>query len=292
VPAEPVPASCRRHGPSPLAARAAPGQHPAVAVDHSGAPLVPPGAAAPRTAAPYEHALADAAFRERVRLGYVGEHDVLDALWWLEHPDDAGPSGAAPPNRLLTIARRSLYGPRPTDSDHYALAALQEQADRERLLVAVRVAAAEPPPTAAAAPARRSVVIWAACTAVLGALVAAALLAGDRPAPVAAVAPPRASVAVELAVVPGDELAADPAGPRPPVLTRRLATVGDTQILAELTRGLMCLELRTDASGAFTCRSIAAFRLHGLEVPFPTGSDDLEGVQWLPDGRLRLSIVR
>ncbi len=45
----------------------------------------------------YDRALAEPRFLRAVRDAYAGPGDLLDALWWLEHPHEPGPSGAPPP---------------------------------------------------------------------------------------------------------------------------------------------------------------------------------------------------
>ena len=51
------------------------------------------------------------AFLQEFEKWYLGVHDPLDALWWMDHPLEAGPSGALPPGYraipLLVIARTS-----------------------------------------------------------------------------------------------------------------------------------------------------------------------------------------
>ncbi len=57
----------------------------------------------------YARALHDAAFLARVRAAYTGRHNVLDALWWLSRPLDAGPSGAPAPQVLVRELQRRVY---------------------------------------------------------------------------------------------------------------------------------------------------------------------------------------
>jgi hypothetical protein len=263
---------------------------------------------------PYEHAMADAGFRARVDRGYAGEHDLFDALWWLSHPDDIAPSGAQSPRQLLSLARRSLYGHEPAtpEVERYAIAAERERSDREGLVAAVAAAErAEPePPTGAvettappgvgAMPAvstrsRSWRFRWG--SVLVTALAVVAVLGWSR-GPALPGVPARSTVVVEVATDSVDALGlfAGTAGegPQPRIRSRRLAVVAGTAVIAQLTKGLVCLHLadpggRATASGA--CRSIAEFRASGLEVPFPTGSAVLDDVRWLPDGRLQLVTV-
>ena len=57
----------------------------------------------------YERAMAQPRFLRAVRAAYTGGEDVLDALWWLEHPDEPGPTGAVGPAAAVAEARRALY---------------------------------------------------------------------------------------------------------------------------------------------------------------------------------------
>jgi hypothetical protein len=63
-----------------------------------------------------------------VQAAYVGPDDLLDALWWLEHPLEPGPSGARPPAADAAEARRALYG---RSAPHDALQRYRAAADRE-----------------------------------------------------------------------------------------------------------------------------------------------------------------
>jgi len=78
---------------------------------------VVPGADAPTAvlrgpdAGLYGQALADPLFRARFEAAYTGDDDPLDALWWLDHPREAAPSGAAAPAARAAAARLALYGP-------------------------------------------------------------------------------------------------------------------------------------------------------------------------------------
>ena len=60
---------------------------------------------------PAERALADPAFRERLRDEYPGRYDVDDALVWLQHPDAPDAAGAPSPFGGLDALRRTVYAP-------------------------------------------------------------------------------------------------------------------------------------------------------------------------------------
>ncbi|MFB2555624.1 hypothetical protein [Herbiconiux liangxiaofengii] len=71
-------------------------------------------------AAPSEYLRArrDAAFRERVEREYDGRHDVLDALWWREHPDAPSPAGEpAPSTRRAELQRVAFARAEPGAAD-------------------------------------------------------------------------------------------------------------------------------------------------------------------------------
>lgn len=269
----------------------------------------PPDSPTRRAAAPFEHALADADFRARVRRGYAGEHDLLDALWWLSHPDDPGASGAPPPGSLLSVARRTLYAPGHVagGAERYAAAVERERRDRDSLLAAVAAAgrparttsepsvpigpsAAIPSPDVASEGAGR-LRSWVEGTLVVS-LAVMALLGWSRgtggTAPVG-----RDGVVVEVNGATGDALAVFEAGDvHSDVRFHRLAVVEGTAVVARRTKGLVCLEVRAGGATSAACHPIAAFRSRGLELPFPTGSEVVDNVRWAPDGRLTLSTIR
>jgi hypothetical protein len=59
-------------------------------------------------------ALRDPAFRARVAAAYTGRHDILDALWWRDHPMSPTPEGTPSPAADLTSLRADVFG-RPAD---------------------------------------------------------------------------------------------------------------------------------------------------------------------------------
>lgn len=69
----------------------------------------------------------------RFRREYRGPHDPADALYWLDEPDRAGPSGAPPPSAAALALRRRVYGPDAAPGDVARLAALHEQVECDRV---------------------------------------------------------------------------------------------------------------------------------------------------------------
>ncbi|MFT2817476.1 hypothetical protein [Leifsonia sp. A12D58] len=57
----------------------------------------------------YEQALRDDRFRADVTEVYTGQHSVLDALWWLEHPTEPAPSGRTAPATELRDLQHQLF---------------------------------------------------------------------------------------------------------------------------------------------------------------------------------------
>ncbi|THG28706.1 hypothetical protein [Naasia lichenicola] len=57
----------------------------------------------------YEHAIRDPAFRARFAAAYRGEHNALDALWWMVHPLEPSPRGLIAPAALRRDLQRAVY---------------------------------------------------------------------------------------------------------------------------------------------------------------------------------------
>lgn len=57
----------------------------------------------------YARAQADPEFLQRVRDAYTGLADVLDALWWREHPAKVSPSGTEAPQALVRRLQHLAY---------------------------------------------------------------------------------------------------------------------------------------------------------------------------------------
>lgn len=75
--------------------------------------------------------------RNRYRRAYGGEGDPLDALWWLEHPEERSPAGTASPWAELREQRRRLYTATANDDQLARVLALEHRVE------ALRAAAAD-----------------------------------------------------------------------------------------------------------------------------------------------------
>lgn len=285
---------------------------------------VVPGADAPtRTddvpdAGFYARALADPSFRARFQAAYTGDDDPLDALWWLDRPGEAAPSGAAAPAALAASARLALYGPGtdPAALARYEQAAAVAERSRRAALAAlggmpVPPAAASPiaPPPApsqvAAPPAgarRRRVLPSVAAPVVLVlVLVAAAYGAGRAtgappPPPSLAehfeqtVAGNRATAVFDRAPESDDLLGGD-LEPVDPVNLRRLVTIGTVRFLGARTRGdapAMCL-IAAEGTDRIAARCVSAAEFDRAGVVLVPGDGLPPGfarVRWQPDGAL------
>jgi len=286
------------------------------------------GIAAPTAAGPADdrgpeggfavRALADPAFLARFSAAYDGEDDPLDALWWLDRPDERGPSGAVAPGALARTARRALYGPG-TDAaalEQYEWAAARAERSRLAAVAAlgrlpVRDVTTAPvaPPETAPGPVARAVLPRAALRPALAGAAALAIVAAaagfgvGRTLPVA---PPVTPALVEhfQQTVRGQDAvtvferapeAADLLGgelePLDTVNLRRLVSVGSVRFLAARTVGdtaALCL-IAADGTRrtASRCASVRGFEHDGITLTtadgLPTG---FARVRWQPDGRL------
>lgn len=106
------------------------------------------GDAAGQGRSAYERALAEPRFLRAVRDAYAGPADLLDALWWLDRPQEPGPSGARPPAATTAEARRALYSrtPPPDALDRYRAAADLEAETRSAVAAALAAIGADRPP--------------------------------------------------------------------------------------------------------------------------------------------------
>jgi hypothetical protein len=106
------------------------------------------GDAAGGTRSAYERALAEPRFLRAVSAAYVGPDDLLDALWWHDHPLEPGPTGASPPAAGAADARRALYGRSvpPQALDRYREAADRETETRAAIASALAAVEADRPP--------------------------------------------------------------------------------------------------------------------------------------------------
>lgn len=235
-----------------------------------------------------------------VRRAYAGSGDVLDQLWWLEHPGEPAPSGAEDPAARVEAARRAAY--RPGGSADAAAAAQAElDADRVAAVEALRHAEAHrsrPVEARSSAPAPLRLVVGAAVAVlVLGAAIGfgtARFVGTGRPA--------------ALAVFDRAQTAADrpPASaPLPSWATRSTlrfigtSTSSGAVLYADRRPdGRVCLivvVLALDDIG--TCTTEAAFRASGLTLTFRTAVDPetdspvlrLREISptWAPDGSVR-----
>ncbi len=105
------------------------------------------------SSSPFERASADMAYRARVAAAYDGRRDVLDALWWLEHPDEATPSGRPSPYDEVRRLRAAVYGvdADPRAIDRYGALRAELAGEEAAIRSAVRAAdSATPAPTAGA----------------------------------------------------------------------------------------------------------------------------------------------
>lgn len=259
-----------------------------------------------RVPSEWERVAADPALLSAVRARYAGSGDVLDQLWWLEHPGDASPGGALDPAVRLERDRQARYRPgaAPVDTDavHRDEAAVAD--DRAAARQALVEAAAElPRPVAAAPPGRAGGV---AVRTVAGALVAAlavGAVAGFAIGHVIGVRPAAALAVFDRAQRQDDR----PPGTAPlPSITvrsslRRLGSSATTgvEVYAMRSRdGRVCMVAVVHAVRYLeTCATDAAFDVDGLSMRFEAAVDPIDdsGVSadqeieptWSPDGSLR-----
>jgi hypothetical protein len=64
----------------------------------------------------FDRASADTDFEQKLRAGYLGRHDVLDALWWLGHPFTTSPRGVMDPASQLRELQRAAFSRSSADS--------------------------------------------------------------------------------------------------------------------------------------------------------------------------------
>ena len=284
------------------------------------------GTAAPTAAGPADdrgpetgfaaRALTDPAFLARFRAVYEGEDDPVDALWWLDRPEEPGPSGAAAPGAVARSARRALYGPG-TDAaamQEYECAAARAERSRAAAVaalgrlpvrgatapVATPEGASGPPPSVLPRSALRPVVAAAAAVAVVA---AAAGFGVGRMLPAAAPVTPALTEQFQQTVTGQDAAtvfdrapeAADLLGgalePLDTVNLRRLVTIGSVRFLAARTVGddaALCL-IAADGTRrtAARCATLRGFEHDGITLTTADGlPNGFARVRWQPDGRL------
>ena len=257
---------------------------------------------------------AGASLERRFALAYRGPHAPADALHWIEHPDDRGPTGAEPPRAAASALRRVAYGADPVAAGD-AVGRLRElldgvAADRAEALRALRVAAGAGEPAGPPVAPRRAVLVptrgfLAAVVAalVLGAVAggASALLPGAAPA---ATGPERVGSTL-LTTVPETVLArgARSAADRTTAVVGSQLLPGSLRFLATVPgdgTGLFaardrfhdtCLVAARDFVQS-ACVPAAAFRTTGVQLVW--AAETIDGTMqdvaatWRPDGRVEL----
>ncbi|WP_111718990.1 hypothetical protein [Homoserinimonas sp. OAct 916] len=102
----------------------------------------------------FARAQADAEFLERVRAAYTGRADVLDALWWHDHPLEVAPSGAEAPQVLVRELQRLAYSADVDPAAHAEatcrLSAARQAVDEDRAAVERAISSADLPARGAA----------------------------------------------------------------------------------------------------------------------------------------------
>lgn len=218
----------------------------------------------------------------------------------LEHPSEAGPTGAPSPDGVLAHARRPPYRASPPVGAlrRYSVTADRGRDDRASLVRALLDAEPHPsapqqaagdhaPPRAAPPPQQRTV-------------------RRHVPSPVLAVLGVVATVGRIRTPPPRSR-------PRPPILrsasrrtwarsTRRWcprlvgSTAGCRSGRRPRSAGRPCSAcgpqgssacLRAGGAGSGACRTLADLRADGLQIPCPTGSPPIGDVRSTPDGRLQ-----
>jgi hypothetical protein len=251
----------------------------------------------------WERVAADPALLASVRARYPGRGDVLDQLWWAEHPGAATPAGVEDPAAALARTRQALYRPGAAigDADRVGRAEAHAADDRAAALEALRAADVDRPARASVPPPPR------ASRAVLAGVGVAALLvgaaAGFSAGRLAHGAEPAALQVFDRAQREADR---PPASVPSPVRVRRstlreigsASTSGTVLYGARATDGRICLLAVVLAADAVaTCTSESAFAASGLSLGFETRVDPVDdagpaapqqmSVTWSPDGRVR-----
>lgn len=253
----------------------------------------------------WERVAADPALLSAVRARYAGSGDVLDQLWWLEHPGDASPGGALDPAVRLERDRQARYRPdaEPVDADavHRDEAAVAQ--DRAAARQALVEAAALPRPVTAAPAGRAGGFGGRTVAGALVAALAVGAVAGFAIGHVISVRPAAALAVFDRAQRQDDR----PPGTAPlPSTTMRSslrhlgssATTG-VEVYAMRSRdGRVCMVAVVHAIRYLeTCATDAAFDVNGLSMRFEAAVDPIDdsGVSadqeieptWSPDGLLR-----
>ncbi len=109
---------------------------------------------------PYERALGDPAFRARFAAAYRGDHDAMDALWWVTHPLEPSPRGVVAPAALRRDLQRAVYSaktsePGGSNPSAESLHALEASMAAERIEVARALELADVEDSISDSPSRR-----------------------------------------------------------------------------------------------------------------------------------------
>lgn len=270
-----------------------------------------------------ERLLGDRRFRRRFDAAYRGSADPSDALWWLAHPDEPGPSGAQPP-RPRPELRRQVYRP---DAPPSAVAELRTTLDRidlerDAALAALQAAVAEPEaqrPTGMADavratlqlfhPVSRRLLVAAVAALAIGtaagaALALAALAARPPSAPPAPAFPVEVGSRAGLGVLDrpqrsGDAPFALVGSDLPRSTFRRLADYSSARTVLYAARdrlGQVCL-VAADVYFHASCVDPAVWARDGVVLlwssgpVWPENSALARVAVWRPDGRITAGAV-
>ena len=268
----------------------------------------------------YERAVHDDAFRAALEARLGSDENVLDLLWWREHPDLPTPAGTPPASQARHELKRRVYS-RPTEVEEHDAAAVElaaindrTQAMNARLEEAIPLARADVESNAGRfAPSEveshqqpsRSRAGWVIGTGI-GAFVAGIAVATFVPSiangapqiPPAAIPTPVAVRALD--VFDSGELAGLPADALPQTLDAESAV-----LMAEIVRSKIyavrstshqaCLvALEPTGEAASTCVSDENFPEFGLRLAWSELVERPEGITetadlyatWMPDGTL------
>jgi hypothetical protein len=252
----------------------------------------------------WERVAGDPALLAALRRRYTGSGDVLDRLWWLEHPGATAPSGAEDPAAALERTRRGLYRPGadPQGSQRLARAEEAVAADRAAVTRALEEVDAERPADRSSAVAR----VPRASRALLAGAVAAALLLGAAAGFAAGRFVRPGAPALQVFDRAQREADRPPSSARLPDTVRRsslrevgsASSSGTVLYAARATDGRVCLVAVVLAADAvLTCSTDTAFAEAGLSLGFEALIDPTDdsgtirtqqiSVVWRPDGAVR-----
>lgn len=254
----------------------------------------------------------DRAFRRRFEAAYRGAADPRDALWWLAHPEEPGPSGADAPGTHLAGLRRLVYREDPAPGAVGDLQRALDRIERDRQAAAAAFRAAtgpEPHPVRAADAARAGIRLLrrlprrVLLAVVLGAGAGAALAAMPVSAG-SATSPAAPPFTVEVSSTAGLGILARPArstdrpfalvGTDLPLRTfRRLAADASARTVLYAARdrfGQVCL-VAADVYFHASCVDPDVWKRDGIVLVWSSGPTWPESATfarvavWRPDGR-------